>query len=69
LAAPLEAVVKAGEKLAELEALTKAAAAAPVTEVDLQTLAEMPGFMPADDFEGAKPGFSFKTGAQVSRHG
>ena len=63
LCAPLEAVVKAQEKLNGLDALIKAQEAPPSAE-ELAAAKEGPEFIAAEAFDGAKPGFAFKTGEQ-----
>jgi len=64
LCSPLEAVVKANDKLAEIETFAATEKAAPISKEDLATLEQMPDFVPKDEFEGARSGFSFKLGPQ-----
>ena len=62
LCAPLEAVVKAQEKIIALEALIKTQGPPPQADVDAAKAAE--AYIACEKFDGAKPGMAFGTGPE-----
>lgn len=62
LCAPLEAVVKAQEKISALDALIEAQG--PPEQAEMDAAKEAPAFIAAEKFEGKKAGMAFGTGPQ-----
>eukprot|EP01043_Picozoa_sp_COSAG02_P040036 COSAG02_NODE_3207_length_7169_cov_2.626874_4_plen_353_part_00 len=62
LCAPLEAVVKAQEKITALETLIESQA--PPDQAEIDAAKEAPAYIAAEKFEGKKAGMAFGTGPQ-----